>query len=97
MLKNIEDNFNVYKKIFNKERNNYLKYCKKNIKGKNVAVVDLGYSGTIQYYLIKLLNKKINGYYFILTDNIKPLKLGGKASFCYNFKSEKCEKNIYNF
>ncbi len=97
VLKNIEDNFNVYKKIFNKERNNYLKYCKKNIKGKNVAVVDLGYSGTIQYYLIKLLNKKINGYYFILTDNIKPLKLGGKASFCYNFKSETCEKNIYNF
>lgn len=97
VLKNISDNFSTYKIKFAEEKESYINYCKKEIKGKKSAVVDLGYSGTIQYYLMKLLNKKIDGFYFILTDNIKPLKIDGKASCCFNFKSDTLEKNIYNF
>lgn len=47
------------------ERNNYKKYIENlgaNLDG--VGVVDMGYSGTIQYYLQRLTDKEFNGYYF---------------------------------
>lgn len=55
------------------ERNTYLQYLTeiefiKDIKTfgpKHIALVDIGYSGTMQYYLTKLLKEKMNGYYFL--------------------------------
>ncbi|ULJ61201.1 hypothetical protein [Wielerella bovis] len=55
------------------ERETYLQYLEEkqfikdlDILGeKGVALVDIGYSGTMQYYLTKLLGKKMNGYYFL--------------------------------
>ncbi len=34
----------------------------------NAAIVDIGYSATIQRYLNRLLEKKIHGYYFVTTN-----------------------------
>lgn len=71
----------------NLEKDNYLKYINDNFKdyqNKKILAVDLGYSGTVQYELSKLLNKKIDGAYFIVSDNIKPLSLGCKVFSCFN-------------
>lgn len=47
------------------ERSNYEKYISK-LGGKleNVGVVDMGYSGTIQYHLQRITKKIFTGYYF---------------------------------
>ena len=68
------------------ERNNYLKYINKTIDSINhrILVVDLGYSGTSQVELSKLLKKKIDGAYLVVSDNLKPLSLGCKVYSCYN-------------
>ncbi|MBQ7705696.1 MAG: hypothetical protein IJT73_09775, partial [Selenomonadaceae bacterium] len=47
------------------ERQNYETYIKSLGKPfENVGVVDMGYSGTIQFYLQKVLQKELTGYYF---------------------------------
>ena len=48
------------------EKENYIKYINKlNLKfNENIAVVDMGYAGTIQHYLTVLTNKDYTGYYF---------------------------------
>ncbi|MGN1317738.1 MAG: hypothetical protein ACI4VF_01895 [Lachnospirales bacterium] len=61
-----------------KEKNNYISYCK-GFDYNNAAVVDVGYSGTIQFYLSKLLNKKIDGFYLSTHFNNKPQKIGCKC------------------
>lgn len=64
------------------ERANYKRYMDKILKGnETIAVADLGYSGSIQYYLSKLLKRPISGYYFA-TDNKKlPLKISGNEMY----------------
>lgn len=57
----------------------YLKYIDSEIESdynKNISVIDVGYAGTIQYYLSKLMKKKIGGYYLCTGVNRKPTKLG---------------------
>ena len=84
--KYIEDNFEIILNNSRKERENYLRYIDKKINNTDskILVVDLGYSGTSQYELSKLINKKIDGAYFIVSDNLKPLSLGCKVFSCYN-------------
>lgn len=98
VFKTLEDNFDKYLDQFKEESNNYKKYCRKEFSKKDkVAVVDLGYSGTIQYYLMKLTDNLIDGYYFTLSDNVKPEKIGGKCYGCFDSKKEPLEKNIFLF
>lgn len=60
------------------ERNNYLKYISEIIKtGEGASVADLGYSGSIQYYLSKLLERPLDGYYFATDNKRLPLKIAG--------------------
>lgn len=69
-----------------KERKSYLKYIEKVI-GKDyskLCVVDLGYSGTTQLYLAKLLNAKISGKYVVVKNKPKPLSIGCKVQSCFN-------------
>lgn len=41
-----------------------MKYLKETLENdKKITVVDVGYSGTIQYYLMKLVNENIDGLY----------------------------------
>ena len=82
-----------------KEKINYINYVSNTIsdyKNKKLTVIDLGYSGTAQYYLTKLLDKKVNGNYFLVSGNIKPLKLNCNVNTCFN-KSIDDENNKYNF
>lgn len=69
------------------ERENYRRYIEREIPNyinQNLCVIDLGYSGTSQYELSKFLNKKIDGAYFVVSDNLKPLSLGCKVYSCFN-------------
>ncbi len=67
-----------------KERNAYLQYieCVRK-KGKRIEVVDVGYSGTIQYFLMKLMEQRINGKYLSTQTERKPEKLGGIVESVY--------------
>lgn len=69
--------FNFIKKQLNKENKNQLKYLKQylnenDFKG-NVALVDIGWNGTIQYYFDKLFFDvaNINGFYYGVNYNNK--------------------------
>lgn len=44
--------------------------------GKCLTVVDVGYNGTIQYALSKILGEKVNGLYLFLNDGALPAKNG---------------------
>lgn len=82
-----------------KEKVNYINYISSIIpdyKNKNLTVIDLGYSGTAQYYLTKLLGRKVDGNYFLVSENIKPLKLNCNVNTCFN-KSIYDENNKFNF
>lgn len=66
------------------EREAYLAYAEQQIgTADHIAVVDLGYSGTIQYYLAKLLNRKVFCYYLCTGENVKPKKQGCKCMSMY--------------
>lgn len=73
------------------ERKCYLEYInsiEKNPKDNYLTFIDLGYSGTTQYYISKLLGKKTNGYYFLTSPNVKPLKIGCTVECCFNRKND---------
>lgn len=64
------------------ERENYIKYMKGLLKAdETIAVSDLGYSGSIQYYLSKLLKIPISGYYFATDSKKLPLRLSGNEMY----------------
>lgn len=92
---------NNLKEILNnskKEKDNYIKYISNNIKNwkkKNLCIIDLGYSGTVQYHLSKMLDKKINGKYFVVSSNVKPLKIGCKVESCLNKVNNKENNNNF--
>lgn len=48
--------------------------------GKRLTVVDVGYNGTIQYALSKILDEKVNGLYLFLNDGAHPVKIGCKCA-----------------
>ena len=88
-----------YFKSIKEESNEYISYAKKCIKGyKNIAVVDLGYSGTIQYYLAKLMNYKFDGYYFIVDGNVISRNIGCNVYNCFNYECKENyeDKILYN-
>lgn len=76
---------------FAEEKNAYIKYIQELIpqeKWEKLSVVDVGYSGTIQYYLAKLLDKKVRGYYLATFNNTKPDKIGCICEGLYNPKKD---------
>lgn len=84
--------------VFNakQEREAYLKYMRlidMQNDAKQMTVVDLGYAGTAQYYLAKLTEKKINGKYFAVQKNLKPLQLGCDVFSCFNKELNKGDVN----
>lgn len=85
-----------YFKNIEEESNEYKTYAQKCMDGfHKIAVVDLGYSGTIQYYLSKLMNNKFDGYYFIVDGNVIAKKFGCNVYSCFNYEhKENYEDNI---
>ncbi len=65
------------------EKNAYLVYVREAMAGaSDVAVVDVGFSGTIQFFLMKLTGRDIAGHYLALHSN-KPERIGGRADAIY--------------
>lgn len=92
VMKVVEDNFEIILANAKKEKETYLKYIDSlniDFDNKKVSILDLGYAGTAQYYLAKILNKKISGKYFVVESNLKPIKIGCDVYSCFN-------KSIYN-
>lgn len=54
----------------------------------NKAVVDVGYSGTIQKALIKLLSEPVHGFYIATKDDIQHGLVNAIASGCYVDRSQ---------
>jgi len=70
-----------------KEKNAYMVYIKEIMAGaSDVAVVDVGFSGTIQFFLMKLTGRNIAGHYLALHSN-KPSRIGGKADAIYEINN----------
>lgn len=81
ILKTLHENIDKVVKRSNSERDNYLEYWESLgfDLSQPLAVCDIGYSGSLQYYLSKLLKKTLDGYYFATTQFQKPLKLPGNT------------------
>ena len=90
ILKEYED------ELFSKakqERENYLKYLRKTIpeeRWKDIVVIDVGYGGTIQYFLTKLLEQKVAGRYLATFGEIKPAKIGCSCQGMYENQEGFC-------
>ena len=64
-----------------KERKSYMHYYAglNNDDNGRTAVSDIGYSGSIQYYLSKLTGETFDGYYFATDAKNKPLAISGNS------------------
>ena len=63
-------------------RNDYCDYvnkCRNDNECHNLTIVDIGYSGTAQYYLSKILSSHISGKYLLTNPNPYPEKIGCKV------------------
>lgn len=67
---------------FKKDRKDYLTYVRQHVK-KNAIIIDLGYIGTIQYYLNKLLNTNFAGLYFYKPPFNKPWRHNMVSRCCF--------------
>lgn len=62
------------------ERNNYIQYYNRVSSNMgNISVLDIGYAGSIQYYLSKLTGDVFDGYYFATDDKHLALKVPGNS------------------
>lgn len=82
ILKNAKRNQSLYQKYTNCLFPDYKK--------KKIAVIDIGYSGTAQYYMSRALDKfNFDGLYLYLSENIKPHRLGENTDSCIPLKMGK--------
>lgn len=82
------------------ERKAYLSYCKDTIPEydkKNLAIIDLGYSGTIQYNLTRLLEKEFTGVYLTNSSTVKKFSKQSKLLFCFDIEKNQNYKNIFYY
>ena len=83
-----------------RERENYIKYFLKATEGisdnDNVILADIGYSGTIQYYLSLLTGRCFAGRYFATDEKRKPMAIEGntiKGCFADNDSEQELSKS----
>lgn len=74
------------------ERKNYINYISNLGIDNNGIVVDVGYSGTIQYYLTLMLENKVNGVYLSTSTNKKPERLSCRCDSLYPLNDVSEEK-----
>lgn len=82
------------------EKRCYIKYIKElipNYKKEELNVVDLGYSGSIQYNLSKLLDKHVIGYYLTNSDSVKKYYSDSKLNFYFDINDDKEFEKIYHY
>lgn len=71
------------------EKDAYLSYIDTLIgtisEGKKLTLVDVGYSGSIQYSLMKMLDMPLDGCYLIEGFEVKPVRIDGTVRGLYSF------------
>lgn len=78
-----------------REREHYLAYIRQELSADNrfnwdhVTVVDLGYAGSIQYYLMKLIGRPLDGCYLVRDYRMKPERLYGTTRGLYSFRTSR--------
>ncbi len=76
----ITNNWNIIVENSKREKSILLKYLQQEIRGKKIAIVDIGWSGTMQDNLQKILpNKEIYGFYL----NVDNFKKDDKKKYSY--------------
>lgn len=80
------EQFDEFGDKIEQEKQLYLKYAEQEIgQNEHVTVIDVGYSGSIQYYLMRLLKKRLDGCYLATEKNVKPEKVNGVTRGMYHF------------
>jgi len=80
------------------EKDNYLQYCKDFIiSNNNIKLIDLGYTGTIQYNLSKLFERDIDGVYFVSSDKRKEYTSKSNLSFCFDTNKNNEFISVYHY
>ncbi len=75
-----------------KEKEELIKYFNNDVgEIDNAVISDIGYSGTIQYYLSKLLGKSFDGYYFATDNKKKPLEIDGSSIKGFYIDGDECQ------
>lgn len=85
---------NIMLRNLREEAENYKCYARKLQLPNRLAVVDEGFYGSIQYYLAKLLDRQVAGYYFCayLEENSRYFK-GSNAKGCFQETNDKLARN----
>lgn len=81
-------------------KDNYLLYVKEvlgNYQKKNLAIIDLGYSGTIQYQLTKLMQKEMEGFYVTNSSHVKKYHKTSKLNFLFDIAENDEYQKIYHY
>ena len=85
-----------------KERDDYLQYCHDIdlFAYGNIAIIDLGYSGSMQYYLSKIFQRPTIGYYLVTSDTLRGLRYKGnimRESFGYKDEDTRMVNPMYTY
>ncbi len=81
-------------------KKNYISYMKKmipNYQKVDLTLVDLGYSGTIQYNLSRILNQHIKGCYLTNSDSVKRFFSDSILEFCFDIHEDPLYQKIYHY
>jgi len=71
------------------EREGYLQYCSEIglPSRRGIGIIDLGYSGSIQYYLSRIFQRPTAGYYLVTSDTLRGLRYEGNTmKGCFSYK-----------
>ena len=94
----LEKHQEEYLAQFYKEKEGYLFYLEKTVpkeKWEKMYLVDVGYEGTIQYFMTKLLDIKVKGAYLAIITEAKPERLGCKVERMYDKENEYINQFIF--
>lgn len=80
-------------------RDNYLLYIKQSVGTLNPStkIIDLGYSGTIQYELSKMSKKDLCGIYLASSDDVKEYSPKSQLNFLFDTKRNPTYKKLYEY
>lgn len=82
------------------ERSAYLRYLKTavTLDSGSAAVVDIGFSGTIQKYLARLTGKTLEGFYFVTSERAKGHPLAKQMHSCFGaFLKPNAGNPVYDY
>lgn len=92
-LKNIKNNIKNENSCYKK----YIKELIPNYKKIDLNLIDLGYSGSIQYNLSKMLDKGLNGYYLTNSSSVKKYSEENHLHFYFDINDNTEYQKIYHY